>query len=226
MEGGNNQSGFGVWAPSYADGAEHRYVVDASSFGVDMDFGSSATVYYQAINGNRARRSYGFPDLCARYNPDGSSSVFGNNAILGNTIYITVTNPLSEIVASGQTIAGTGWMGPTSYNLDFPSYGFSPGDVIHIDYGSDLNNTLVVVQLTAQANIDTDLVTGLAPANSHLNAWITDALGNSTNLDQIQVNSSGTYTIDFGVMGWDINNGDGLSVYYNAGNGGVVERAN
>ena len=226
VEGGNKQSGFGVWAPSYADGAEHRYVVDASSFGVDMDFGSSATVYYQAINGNRARRSFGFPDLCARYNPDGSSSVFGNNAILGNTIYITVTNSLSEIVASGQTIAGTGWMGPTSYNLDFPSYGFSPGDVIHIDYGSDLTNTLVVVQLTAQADIDTDLVTGLAPANSILNAWITDALGKSTNLDQIQVNSSGTYTIDFGVMGWDINNGDGLSVYYNAGNGGVVERAN
>lgn len=225
VESGNDQSGLGTWTPSYTDGAEQRYVVDASAFGVDLDFGTWTTVYYQALDGNRARRSSGFPDLYARYNPDGSSSVFGNNAIPGNTIYITITNALSEVVASGTTAAGTAWMGPTSYNLDFPFYGFSPGDVVHIDYGSGLTNSLLVVELTAQADIDTDLVTGLAPADSWLNAWINAVDGNNAGLDQVQVSSVGTYTMDFGAIGWDIKNGDGLSVYYPAGHGGVVERA-
>ena len=223
VEGGNNQNWFGVWAPSYADGAEHRYGVNASSFGVDMDFGSGATVYYQALNGNRARHSFSFPNLTARYNPDGSSSMFGNNGIPGNTIYITVTNSIDDIVASGQTSAGTGWMGPTSYNLDFSKYRLTPGDLIHIDFGSGFTDTLPIVELTAQADIDHNLVTGLAPANSQLNAVIRDVLGNSNKLDQIQVSSSGTYTLDFGSIGWETNNGDNISVYYPAWHGHQIE---
>ncbi len=224
VDGWDPASSFGAWAPTYPSGGEQVYAVDASAYGMDMDFGTGAAVSYQALDGNRAQAYFAYPNLTARYNPDGSSTIFGGNAIPGNTIYITITNSLDEVVASGTTEAGSGWWGATSYALEFPDYSLTPGDLIAMDFGSGLQDTLLIVELTAQADIATDLVTGLAPADALLRGWIGDSVGNWTELKDVQVSTSGTYTLDFGSIGWDVNNGDSISVYYLAGHGHEIER--
>ena len=209
--------------PSNAASPQSTYIVDAGALGVDLNFGTDSAASYQALDGSRVRISHRFPNLVAVRQNEQDSFVFGNNVPLGNTVYITVTNPLDEIIASGSTTPGTGWEGPQSYVLDFPGFSLTPGDLIHMDFGSGYTDTLLVELVDAQADLNADLITGNAPPNGWMNAWISDATGNQINIDQFQASPGGDYTLDLGAYGWDIRNGDEFHVYYQAWHGHQLE---
>jgi len=163
------------------------------------------------------------PQIYARYQMDGRNDVFGFNAVAGSTVLITITHPSEGVIAADSTIAGTcDGCAPTDYQLDFPDWTFSAGVSITVDGGPGMIESVEVVSITGDPNVDTDIVIGNAPAGGQLNAFV-QRPGDQASIDDVQVDASGVYTLDFGAMGWDILPGDDFHVYYHAPGGHNVE---
>jgi len=195
------------------------YMLDQAYFGRDVQWGDNVAATYQAPNGNRVRREFQWPQITANYDMEGRSNVWGNNAIPGNTIYVTVTHPSSGVVATGTTYAGTGdwWQGPTGYQLNLPDGTIVPSNTVTVNFGDGYVDFTEVVTITANPVVGTPTVTGTAPANSTLDAnrdcedggcWVEH--------NDVQVDVTGVYTLDFGS---DNQYGDRFNVHYRAPRG-------
>ncbi|MBC8252789.1 MAG: hypothetical protein H8E35_02015, partial [Ardenticatenia bacterium] len=188
----------------------------------DLQWGNRVSMEYLDENRTWVWDEFQWPGIYARYEMEGGNTVFGHNAIPGNTIYITVTDELSQVVDSGTTYAGSGWDGPLSYALDFPDGTLAPSNTVTVDWGDGFVDYVHVVTITANPGVDTDMVTGTAPPEGWLNAWVQHRWGDRADIN-VQVDASGVYTLDFGAEGWDIQCGDSFSVYYQAPHGHQVE---
>ena len=187
----------------------------------DLGWGDVAMVCYINEDANQVCQNFGWPQIVANYDMEGGgNNVRGGGAIPGNTIYITVTHPTSSVIDTGTTTAGAcHWCGPNEYSLDFPDGTIVPSNTVTVNWGDGYVDSTVVVTITANPDVDTDFVTGTAPANGWLNANAEHAWGDWIDIGDIQVDASGVYTIDFGAEGWDIQYGDRFNIHYNADHG-------
>ncbi|HET92251.1 MAG TPA: hypothetical protein ENN99_16155, partial [Chloroflexi bacterium] len=178
-----------------------------------IEWGDWARVCHANEDGNIVGIFYDWPQITVRTFMDGRNDVWGNNAIPGNPIHVTVTHPVSGVIATGTTSPGTGWGGPRFYYLEFDDGILGTGVTVTVDWGNDLVDFVEVLVLTGTPDPDTDLVVGNAPPDSTVNLWVNDVWGNGMDLYEVAVDSSGVYTADFGANGWDIQYGDSFSVY-------------
>ncbi|MFW6150912.1 MAG: hypothetical protein ACOC6A_05195 [Chloroflexota bacterium] len=209
------------WLQNWIPGPD--FMLDTASHGHELAWGDSAWVTYVAPNGNCVHRGYEWPQIFARYWPDGQNDVFGFGAIPGNDILITITHPIDGIIATGSTSGGEcDWCGPNEYQHDFPNGMLTAGVIVTVDFGDGIVESVEVVAITGDPDPDTDMLTGTAPPESHLNVSVNrdDA---SQWVDNLQVDANGDYTVDFGALGWDIQPGDQFHVYFQAPRGHFVE---
>ncbi len=178
-----------------------------------LDWGEWVRLCYVNDEGNHVCRYADWPQITVRTFMDGRNDVWGDHAIPGNPIHVTVTHPVSGVIATGTTSAGTGWGGPRFYYLEFDDGILETGVTVTVDWGDDLVDSVEVIVLTGTPDPDTDLVVGNAPPDSTVSLWVHDMWGNGMDLNGVAVDSSGVYTADFGANGWDIQYGDSFSVY-------------
>jgi hypothetical protein len=194
----------------------------------DLKWGDWVSVMSYDATGNRVRAEYRWPQIIANYrmryyDQGGEHVVWGQNAIPGNTILITVASPVSGVVASGQTTAGTcEWCDPSGYRLNLPSGALAPGNIVTVDFGDGLLDAMQVVQITANPDPDvTHLVTGAAPAGGTLSANVSWD-GGWSQIDTVQVDATGVYTLDFeneGQPSHRIAYGDTFNVHFQQARG-------
>ena len=222
VEVGNQAEGF---VPVNASGA-FAVVVDqlANVWGNgDLQWGAwiSLMTYDQA--GNRVRKEYRWPNIIANdqmstYGQGGEDAVWGNNAIPGNAILITVTSPVSGVIATGQTSTGTcDWCDATGYRLALPAGTIVAGTRVTVNFGSGLLDGMQAVAITASPDPQvTHLVTGTAPANGTLSANV-NWDGGWSQIDNVLVDATGIYTLDFAVDGQPshlIAYGDNFNIHF------------
>jgi uncharacterized repeat protein (TIGR01451 family) len=157
---------------------------------------------------------YRWPQILAAYSPAGWNSVWGEYAIPGNTVTITVTQQGGGVIATGTADPGAcSWCGPEQYELNLPYGVITPGVTVTVDFGDGLVDSVVVLPIHGEANADTDVVTVTAPVSTALfmNA---DSLehGGWGSDDQV-VGASGYVTFDLGAGGYDIIPGTEFSVH-------------
>ena len=186
----------------------------------EVEWGDLVQVCYFNEDANRACLGFNWPQITAHYDMEGSSQVWGSGAIPGNTIYITVTDPGSTVVATGTTSAGTApWAGPNGYQLQLLDGAIVPSNTVTVNWGDGFVDSTEVITITANPDVDTEIVTGTAPADGWLDANAEHAWGDWVDINNVQVDASGVYTLDFGAEGWDIQYGDRFNIHYNADHG-------
>ena len=154
---------------------------------------------------------------------DGRNDVFGFNAVADSPVLITITHPISGVIANGSTTAGAcDGCNPTDYQLDFPDWTLTAGVSVTVDCGAGLIESVKVVSITGNPDTDTDLVIGDAPPDRP-NECLCTTPRRTEFIDDVQVDASGVYTLNFGAEGWDILPGDEFHVYYHAPGGHNVE---
>ncbi|MGC9358672.1 MAG: hypothetical protein ACP5GX_12425, partial [Anaerolineae bacterium] len=96
---------------------------------------------------------------------------------------------------------------------EFPNNTLQAGYTVTVDFGDDLIDATVVLSITAAPDATTDLVTGTAPPNSIFHANAQHAWGDWIDINDVQVDANGVYTINFGAEGWDIEYGDSFNIH-------------
>jgi uncharacterized repeat protein (TIGR01451 family) len=103
---------------------------------------------------------YRWPQVVASYDMEGRNEVWGQDALPGSSIYITVSHPVSGVIETGTAVAGAcEWCGPGEYQLDVPGGTLEPGNTVTVNFGSDLLDSMIVHDVSAEANASTDVVT-------------------------------------------------------------------
>ena len=187
--------------------------------------GIDRTVDPVAPEGNQVRAPAAPPRIIAHYDMDGENEVWGWDAIPGNTILITVTDGGTTVV-TGTTQAGScDWCGPQGFVLKFAPGTVVPGNVVTVDFGDGVVVATEVVEITADASVDTDIVSGTAPADRWLDANVRDYWGNpGPDGMGAQVSASGDYALDLdGDYGWDIRLGDSFNIHVGDDNGNQTQ---
>jgi uncharacterized repeat protein (TIGR01451 family) len=185
-----------------------------------LEWGDTVGVTYYDEKNTWIVYEFRWPEIIAHYQMDGSNDVWGSGAIPGNPVYITVTHPVSGVIATGTTYAGTApWAGTNGYQLWLSDGTIVPSNTVTVDFGDGYVDSTVVVTITAHPDPDTDTVTGTAPANGWLHANAEHAWGDWIDIGDIQVDAGGVYTIDFGAEGWDIQYGDQFNIHFDAERG-------
>ncbi len=186
----------------------------------DLVWGQWARVCYQNEEANQICINYDWPQITAHYAMDGYSEVWGYGATPNSTLYITVTNPGGNVVATGSTTAGSRQGDSTSFSLELPDDTIRAGNTVTVNFGSGVIEAVVVVDLDGTPDVDTDIVEGRGPADSqlHLNAdcW---RGGCWSTLDNVPVDGSGHFVANFGADGnppHDIRYGDTFNIHHSA----------
>jgi hypothetical protein len=224
VEVGDQGHGF---VPTQANGDFAISVSEFQEFWGDGDlvWGNWAQVCYATEAGNHICVDKNWPSITARYTNMGWNDVFGDSAIPGNTILITVTDEASAQVATGETTAGDcDWCGPQEYNYEFPFGTIISGNRVTVDFGDDLIDFVEVVSITGYADMDTDIITVTVPPSSTINVYGENRwwdMGPEWN--DVQVDASGVASFDFGAEGWDIQPGDYFHVYVPDGHNNQTE---
>ena len=164
--------------------------------------------------------------IVARYNMLWQDDlVVGEGAIPGNAIHITVTDSAHDVVATGTTTDGTcPWCGPDGYYLELPDGVLYPGNTVTVNWGEGFVDAVEVVSMTGYPDPSTDVVTGTAPAEGWLWAFVERVGGwDRYDIGDVEVDASGVYTLDLDSEGWDIQYGDEFHIYYAAPNDHRVE---
>lgn len=125
-----------------------------------LAWGDSIGVTYYDADNDWFAYPYPWPQIRAYYNMEGQNDVWGNDAPAGATIRVTVTHPVSGVVATGTTAAGAcDWCGPYDYCADFPDGVIVADNAVTVDFGDDLVDSMTVLPVEAEADPDTDVVT-------------------------------------------------------------------
>jgi uncharacterized repeat protein (TIGR01451 family) len=187
----------------------------------DLEWGDDVWITYYDESNTWLVCAFRWPQIVAHYDMEGGNEVWGNVAIAGNTIHVTVTHPVSDVIATGTTAPGTcDWCwSPTGYVRDFPDGTIAPSNTVTVNWGDGFVDSTEVVTITANPDVDTDIVTGTAPANGWLDANAGHIWGDWVDINNVQVDASGIYTLNFGAEGWDIQYGDQFNIHYNAVHG-------
>lgn len=199
--------------------AEGNFTVAAAQLQVvhngDVTWGGSVRLCTQDENANHVCQYFDWPQITAHYDRDGWNEVWGRGATPDSTLLITVSDELDQFVAGGSTPAGSGWEGSGSYQLNFPDGVIRPGYTVSVNFG-DLVESVGVVELTAYPDMDTDILTGTAPANSTLYLNVDCQHGGCWNeVNNIPVDANGVFTVDMmSEVGYDINAGDNFNLHH------------
>ncbi|MCP4543630.1 MAG: DUF11 domain-containing protein, partial [Chloroflexi bacterium] len=199
----------GYFAPVKDPG--NYYVLSTAFFGDDMQWGHRASVTYQAPDGNRARRQFDWPQIVAHYDAGGSNDVWGDYAFPGHDVYITVTHPTSGVIATGGATPGAcSWCDDDDYELGLPDGVITPGNTVEAKFDEYYVDSVLVLPLDGEANVDTDVVTVTAPVSTllHINAY--NNVSGGWDSDTQTVGASGYVTFDIGaeydiILGTDLN---------------------
>ncbi len=128
--------------------------------GATLDWGNSIGAWYRDENRTWVFEGYSWPQIVASYDMEGSQQVWGQNASPGSTLFITITHPVSGVIQTGTAVAGAcEWCGPGDYQLNLPGGTLEPGNLVTVNFGSDLADFMVVHAVSAEANPNTDVVT-------------------------------------------------------------------
>lgn len=186
----------------------------------NLVWGQWARVCYQNEEANLLCINYDWPQIVAHYAMDGYSEVWGYGATPNSTLYITVTNPGGGVVATGSTPAGSRQGDTTGFSLELPDDTVRPGNIVTVNFGSGVIESVTVVDLDGTPDVATDIVEGRGPADSllHLNVdcWRGGCWGT---LDDVPVDGSGHFVADFGANGnppHDIRYGDNFNIHHSA----------
>lgn len=147
LEGGRWDSGFGAFVPG------PDAVLDTTAVGHDLNWGDDVTVFYQAVNGNRARRGVRLGELHSVefwFDPIGRASLWGEAKA---NAPVTITTPYDQIVLWANPYGG--WN--TNEPLDL-----YPGDTILVAADAGLFPVTIPIAdpIEALADSDTDEVWG------------------------------------------------------------------
>jgi uncharacterized repeat protein (TIGR01451 family) len=136
----------------------------------DLEWGDNVWVNYYDANNAWFANGFQWPQITARSDMAGGNAVFGYHAIPGNTIYVTVTHPVSGVIATGTTTMGTcDWC---DYWLDLPGDTIVPNNIVTVDFGDGFVDSMTVLTITAEANPDTDVVTVTAPVGAIVSIYL------------------------------------------------------
>lgn len=193
--------------------------------GDDLAAGQWVRLCTADADGNHVCTGASTPTVILRTSMDGQNDVFGDSAIPGNEILITVTHPVTGVIATATTSAGTGWSGPRSFYAPLDRGILTPGVTVAVDFGNGIVETVDLVEITGEADIDSDRITGTAPANSIIRVVARDQWGTEVSLDSVPVDSGGAYEADFSTISWDIQAGHSFSVYLPLERGHQIEYA-
>ncbi len=175
-------------------------------------------------DGNRLhRREHADRDPAHLYGRS-QNDVFGDSAIPGNEILITVTHPVTGVIATATTTAGTELERPRSFYAPLDRGILTPGVTVAVDFDDGIVETVDLVEITGEADIDGDHITGTAPANNIIRVVARDQGDTEVSLDSVPVDSGGAYEADFSTIGWDIQAGH-FSVYLPLERGHQIEYA-
>jgi hypothetical protein len=198
---------------SWDDGWDGRflpgssYTLDRSYFGGDVRRGDWIAVYYQAPSGNRVRRRVLWPLIVARYHMN--DYIWGHNAIPGSTIPLTVTRGVGNVIATDTTVVGEcEWCNPDSFRFDIPDGTLMPDDVVTVDFGDGVVESLILLDVTAEANPNTEILTVTAPVGFPVSAYgwtpFDDDWNSSWSYDDAEIGPGGYITFDLSVDGFNI----------------------
>ncbi len=201
----------GGWDQQFIPGP--AYAFDTAFFGHDLQWGDTVVASYQAVNGNLVRRWFGWPQIFAHYDRAGWNKVWGYASAPSETVSITVTHPVSGVIAAGSATAGAcSWCESEQYQLEFPDGAIAPGNVVTVSFGSGLVDRVNVLPLNAEVDVGADLVTVTAPTGTPVSMNASD-LYDSWSSDEQIVGAIGTVVFDPGADGYDIIPGTSFNVH-------------
>jgi uncharacterized repeat protein (TIGR01451 family) len=204
----------GYFVPVDDDG--NSYVLHTGFYGHDLQWGNRASVNYQAPNGNRVWRGFDWPQIVANYDAEGWNAVWGDHAFSGTYVLLTVTHPLSGVIATASVLPGAcNWCDADDYDSQdlLPNGVITPGNVVEAKFDDGYVDSVLVLPLDAEANPDTDVVTVTAPVSTSLFMNADNNFDGQWDSDTQTVGASGYVTFDLAAEGYDILPGTRFNVH-------------
>jgi len=135
---------------------------DFGSLGWQIETGQTVAIAYHEPDGHRIINTYDFPQMSANIGPlsDGDRHVWGYRATPGSSIALTVTTEAGAHVAS--TVVQSDPDGNFNTENNFPEETLAFGNIIWVDFGGGITDTLQIFEMGGDANSDTDVVTVIA----------------------------------------------------------------
>ena len=144
----------------------------------------------------------------------------------GHTVWITATNSGGTVKATAVLTTGAvpGWGGQTGFSTDWQGWipsqpDIVPGDWVYVRVDDGSTSTVRVGTITGNLSVASDSIAGTITAN-----WFTQTLNarcevwaqnGPPGIDMIvNPNSGGSYSCDFGAVGWDVLPGQNVAVLY------------
>lgn len=199
------------------DGSSFVWTISDASGNYSADFrpndirrGDWGEVIFENTAGNRTLFEYSVPYICVHLNTD-----YAHGYTTPDISYTVTLKDSAQVVKA--TFSGIsypdGYFNASFYDLSGSPVLIQPGYVVQMVPQTGDTLTVNVVELTAQANVNTDMVQGKGPANSSLTVWA----ANSYLI--VTVDNQGNFTANFNSK-VDIKRGDWIDIYYyvNEGN--------
>jgi uncharacterized repeat protein (TIGR01451 family) len=144
----------------------------------------------------------------------------------GHTVWITATNSGGTVKATAVLTTGAwpDWGGQTGFSTNWQGWipsqpDIVPGDWVYVRVDDGSTTTVRVGTITGNLSVASDSITGTITAN-----WFTQTLNarcevwaqnGPPGIDMIvNPNSGGSYSCDFGALGWDVLPGQNVAVLY------------
>ncbi|MBN1317555.1 MAG: DUF11 domain-containing protein [Anaerolineales bacterium] len=137
------------------------YALDLSYFGDDMQWGDSINVIFQALNGNRVREEYLWPQMMVNYGAD----YLQVNYNAGHTFDITATNGIIEYTASRNTESGQGWWTESGFRTEWDDWtperpDMEPGFWVEFKADDGYSNVVQVGTITGTLDLEDNSISG------------------------------------------------------------------
>ncbi len=144
------------------------YAIDWSAWGKDLEWGHTSRTYHLSPSGNQVSYRINWPQIIANLGPAAGANnhVWGQGAGLNATVRITITHPVDGVIGTAE-ITADGWGNFDSQDA-LPQDCVSPGNQVEVDFGNGIIDSMTVLTLSAEADIETDVITVTAPVGANI----------------------------------------------------------
>ncbi len=156
--------GLDWFAPTDSGG---NYQLDWSLWGRDVQWGHSQRAHYLSLSGNQVLQQLNWPQIVANYGPSTNNNhVRGNGAEPNAAVHITVTQPGVGVLGTVEVTADE-WGNLDSQDA-LPAGCLAPNHVVEVDFGNGVIDSMTVLTISAEAHIETDVLTVTAPVGTNI----------------------------------------------------------
>jgi uncharacterized repeat protein (TIGR01451 family) len=198
---------------------------DFGAAGYDVAPGNSVGVMYWEPEGHRILNAFDWPLIRAGIGPNsgGDRYVWGHGTTPFATVVVTVTTDLGVYVA-GSTSTADEW-GNWDTGETLPEGTLAPWNVIEVDFGNTIIDSMTVYPMDATADPDTDIVEITAAGHPSFTVDL-DFCTRDGWCDEIglgEIGPSGNVSVDLAAeRGFDIRHGDSFQARLNVENGHIL----